>query len=107
MLQQIQDCFKLEKVLYTKHAKDEMEKEEFGEISDKEVFEAVLNGKIIETYREAEPYPSCLIYGKTSENRPLHIVCAYSRESNMVVVITVYQPNPEKWIDFERRRRKI
>ncbi len=32
MLQQIQDCFKLEKVLYTKHAKDEMEKEEFGEI---------------------------------------------------------------------------
>ena len=107
MLQQIQDCFKLEKVLYTKHAKDEMEKEEFGEISDKEVFEAVLNGKIIEIYPEDEPYPSCLIYGKTSENRPLHIVCAYSRESNMVVVITVYQPNPEKWIDFERRRRKI
>ena len=106
MLQQIQDCFKLEKVLYTKHAKDEMEKEEFGEISDKEVFEAVLNGKIIEIYPEDEPYPSCLIYGKTSENRPLHIVCAYSEEPGLAVVITVYQPNPEKWIDFERRRRK-
>lgn len=104
MLQQIQDCFKLEKVLYTKHAKDEMEKEEFGEITDMEVFEAVLTGKILETYPEDEPYPSCLIYGKTSKNRPLHIVCAYSKESDIAVVITVYHPDPERWINFERRK---
>lgn len=104
MLQQIQDCFKLEKVLYTKHAKDEMEKEEFGEITDMEVFEAVLTGKILETYPEDEPYPSCLIYGKTSGNRPLHIVCAYSKESDIAVVITVYHPDPERWINFERRK---
>ncbi|TAN39779.1 MAG: DUF4258 domain-containing protein [Nitrospirae bacterium] len=45
-----------------------------------------------------------MLYGRTSENRPLHIVCAYSREENMVIVITVYQPDPEKWIDCERRK---
>jgi hypothetical protein len=39
-----------------------MEKEECGEIKEREVFEAVLNGKIIESYPEDEPYPSCLIY---------------------------------------------
>ena len=55
-----------------------MEAEEFGEIRDEEVSEAVSEGKIIETYPMDEPYPSCLIYGRTSDNRPLHVVCAYS-----------------------------
>ena len=104
MLKEIQDCFKSDKILYTKHAKDEMESEEFGEIREKEVHEAVLNGKIIEDYPEDEPYPSCLIYGKTSENRALHIVCAHTEDDDLSIIITAYQPNPEKWIEFERRR---
>jgi len=104
MLNGIQNCFKLEKVLYTNHAKDEMEKEECGEIKEREVFEAVLNGKIIESYPEDEPYPSCLIYGRTKEDRPLHIVCAYATDSNAAIIITAYQPNPDIWIDFERRK---
>jgi len=104
LLREIQDCFKSEKILYTKHARDEMENEEFGEIKEEEVFDAVVSGKIIENYQEDEPYPSCLIYGRTRENRPIHLVCAYSKESDMVIIITVYQPDPKKWIDFERRR---
>lgn len=51
-----------------------MEAEESGEIEDEEVFEAVSAGKIVENYPEDEPYPSCLIYGKTSKKRPLHVV---------------------------------
>jgi hypothetical protein len=81
-----------------------MEREEFGEIKEKEVYEAALRGKIIESYPEYEPYPSCLIYGKTPENRPLHVVCAYSKDEDIVIIITVYQPDPEKWINFERKR---
>ena len=104
MLKEIQNCFREEKVFYTKHARDEMEVEESGEIKEKKVFEAVLNGKIIETYPEDEPYPSCLIYGRTTENRPLHIVCAYARGEDKVIIITAYQPDPERWIDFERRK---
>ena len=103
MLNEIQNCFTSEKVLYTYHAKDEMEKEEFGEIKEIEVLEAALNGKIIESYPEDVPYPSCLIYGRTKNHRPLHIVCAYAADSNMAIIITVYQPNPDIWIDFERR----
>ena len=79
--------------------------EELGEIKDNEVFEAVLSGKIIEGYAEDKPYPSCLIYGEASNKRPLHIVCAYAADSNMAIIITVYQPNADMWIDFERRRK--
>jgi hypothetical protein len=104
MLKEIQDCFRADKFLFSKHARDEMEAEEFGEIKEKEVHEAVLSGKIIESYPEDEPYPSCLIYGRTMENRPLHIVCAYSKDDDIVIIITAYQPDPEKWVDFERRK---
>jgi len=104
MLKEIQNCFKLDKILYTYHAKDEMEKEESGEIKETEVSEAAQKGKIIETYSEDEPYPSCLIYGRTKRDRPLHIVSAYAADSNMAIIITVYQPDPDMWIDFERRK---
>jgi hypothetical protein len=104
MINELQTCFKSDKVLYSKHAKDEMAGEEFGEILEREVNEAVLCGKIIESYPDDELYPSCLIYGKTSEDRPLHVVCAYSKESDIVIIITVYQPDPARWSDFERRK---
>lgn len=81
-----------------------MEMEESGEIAVQEVFEAVSNAKIIENYPEDEPYPSCLIYGRTTRDRPLHLVCAYSVDDDMTIVITAYQPDPEHWIDFERRK---
>ena len=104
MLQKIQACFRADKALYSKHARDEMENEEFGEIQEREIHETVLSGKIIENYPEDEPYPSCLIYGRTLDNRPIHVVGAYSGESDIVIVITAYQPDPERWIDFERRK---
>ena len=103
-LVEIQACFGKDKVLYSKHARDEMENEEFGEIKEIEVYEAVSGGKIIEQYPDDEPYPSCHIYGQTGQGRPIHVVCAYSGESDIVVIITVYQPDPARWIDFERRK---
>ena len=104
MLKEIQDCFRLDKVLYSEHARHEMEVEKFGEIIEKEVYEAVVGGKIIESYEDDEPYPSCLIYGKTPPGRPLHIVCAYSKEESLAIIVTAYQPGPDKWIHFERRK---
>ncbi len=82
-----------------------MENEEFGEITVRKVFEAVERGRVIETYPEDEPYPSCLIYGRTSGDRPLHILCAYAKKEETVIIITVYQPDPDRWIDFERRKK--
>lgn len=103
MLKKIIECFEKENYLYSQHARNEMEEEKYGEIKDQEVFEAVLSGKIIESYPEDKPYQSYLIYGRTAEARPIHIVCAYAEDINKVIIITVYQPRLDQWIDFERR----
>lgn len=99
MLREIQDCFRSERILFTKHARDEMEGEESGEVKEREVSEAVERGKMIETYPEDEPYPSCLIYGRTFEDRPLHVLCAYTKDEETAIIITVYQPDPENFGD--------
>ena len=103
--EKIRHGFDSDKVLYTRHAKIEMETEEFGRIFDNEVYEAVCNGEAIEEYADDRPYPSVLIFGKTAVARPLHIVCAYNADEDMTIVITVYQPDPELWIDFKGRKR--
>lgn len=103
-MQKILECFESDLILYSRHAKFEMKNEEFGRIFEKEVYEAICSGEVIEEYPEDKPYPSVLIYGRTTENRPLHIVCAYSQTENLVIVVTVYHPDSELWIDYKRRK---
>jgi len=105
-LKKIKQCFEKDRVLYTHHAVLEMRNEEFGRILEKEVYEAISSGEIIEDYPDDKPYASVLIFGKTSVGRPLHIVCAYDKEENTTIIITVYEPNPEGWIDNKKRRKK-
>lgn len=72
-------------------------------ISTKEVQEAIEHGKIIENYPDDKYGPSCLIYGKTNEGRPIHVQCSYPSRP-LVKIITVYEPDPALWINFEIRR---
>lgn len=105
MLNKIQRCFRNGKVLYTRHAREEMRTEEFGRIREEEVFEAIMRGGIIEEYRDDKPYPSVLIYGRTQSERPLHVVGAYSAEDDLAIVITAYQPDQNLWIEYKSRRK--
>lgn len=79
--------------------------EEFGEITEAEMKEAIASGEIIEDYPKDRPIPSCLIYGKTKKGRSLHIVCAPLIDEETLVIITTYEPDPEKWINFKRRKK--
>ncbi len=72
------------------------------EIAEGEAVEAILNGEIIEEYPEDKYGPSCLILGKTTTGRPLHVQCSLPPT---VWVITLYEPDPEEWIDSQTRRR--
>ncbi len=66
---------------------------------------AVSNGDIIEQYPDDHPFPSCLILGKTNDDRYLHIVM--SDEGTSSRIITAYYPDPEIWDnDFKQRRKK-
>ena len=100
----IQKCFLENSVFYTAHARKEMRIETYGLINEEEVKEAMMKGEIIEKYKDDEPYPSVLIYGRTNKRRPLHIVVAYDKKDDLTIIITVYHPDPRLWVDYKRRK---
>ncbi|MEK6764642.1 MAG: DUF4258 domain-containing protein [Planctomycetota bacterium] len=44
-----------------------------------------------------------LIYSKTTDGRHIHVQCSYPSRP-LLKIITVYDPDPELWINFETRR---
>ena len=72
-------------------------------ISDSEIREAGASARIIEDYPDDKYAPSCLLLGFSKARRPLHLQVSYV-ESELVKIITVYEPDPEEWYDHERRR---
>jgi len=80
--------------------------DEFGPIPDQQVYEAAAGCSIVEEYPEDRPYPSVLVLGRTQEGRPVHVVCAYVPEEDQLIVITVYEPDPNRWDEDFRQRRK-
>ena len=69
----------------------------------KELREAIAVGEIIEDYPNDKYGPSCLVFGVTLMHRPLHIQCSYPSRS-LVKIITLYEPDPQRWVDFKVRR---
>jgi len=68
-----------------------------------EIREAFADGQVIEDYPDDKYGPSCLILGFALAGRPLHIQCSYPSRP-LVKIITLYEPDPDLWIDFGIRR---
>ena len=85
----------------TTHADLEMAADE---LILEEVKISLKEGEIIEDYPEDFPFPSCLIYGRSYEGGPVHSVWAYDEANEFAILVTVYRPDPSKWIDFKIRR---
>jgi hypothetical protein len=71
-----------------------------------EIYFSVIHGEVIEDYPNDKPYPSCLILGRNFSGIPIHSVWAYNPENLWAVLITVYRPAPERWIDYKVRVKK-
>ena len=71
------------------------------DIAEADVAEVILSGSIIEEYPGDKYGPSCLIYGRTKRSRPIHVQCSLPPE---VWIITVYEPDPNQWVDFSKRK---
>ena len=69
------------------------------------IYTSVLRGEIIAVYPDDRPYPSCLIYGESFAGEPIHSVWAYNADTGWAVIITVYRPDPIRWIDWRTRRK--
>jgi hypothetical protein len=73
-------------------------------VSVRNVSQALQSGEIIEDYSAEMPEPGRLILGFQGK-RPIHVVASENPETNEVIVVTVYIPDPQKWDkNFKGRR---
>ena len=100
MIEEIRSKIQLGQFEFSKHAVDQSI---IRGISVKELQEAISNGEIIEDYPSDKYGPSCLILGFTKIKRALHMQCSYPIRP-LVKIITLYEPHPNRWIDFKIRR---
>lgn len=72
-------------------------------ISRREIEQAIKSGEIIEDYPEHHYGPACLLLGKTTRGKNLHILCSLQE---VVDIITVYEPDLIEWEEDLKYRRK-
>jgi Domain of unknown function (DUF4258) len=86
---------------------DHADEEAFADqLTYDEIYFSVAHGELIEDYPNDKPYPSCLIFGKNFSGEAIHSVWAYNPDNMWSVLITVYRPNPERWIEWKVRIKK-
>jgi Domain of unknown function (DUF4258) len=100
VIDEIREKIEAEQFEFSKHAVDQSI---IRRISVQEIREIFADAEVIEDYPKDKYGPSCLILGKTREGRPLHIQCSYPLRP-LIKIITLYEPDPDLWIDFRIRR---
>ena len=101
MIEEIKHKFTNDEFEFSKHAADQSI---LRGIAVKEIKQAISTGEIIEDYPFDKYGPSCLIFGFTAEDRPLHVQCSQPSRS-IIKIVTCYEPDPKKWIDRKIRRK--
>ena len=85
-------------VRFTIHAHQGMAAENFA-LDD--VLEGLTGGQLLENYPEHKRGACALFGGVASDERPIHIVCTTGHP--VLIVITVYEPKPPKWLTPTQR----
>ncbi len=102
-IESIRQKFAEDQFEFSKHAVDQSI---VRRILVREVREAIASGHIIEDYLDDKYGPSCLILGFTQAQRPVHIQCSYPSRP-IIKIITLYEPEAEKWNSNFTQRRLI
>ena len=100
ILEQLRVQATAENIRITQHAQQEMVEED---ITLDEVLQAIVTGQIVENYPEHRRGACCLLTGHAQQGRSLHIVCTTAQP--VLIIITVYEPKPPKWVTPTQRRR--
>lgn len=88
------------KYVLSKHAVDQSI---IRDIKILEMEQALLNKcEVIEDYPDDKYGPSCLVLGITNTGRPLHFQVSYP-EKPLLKIITLYEPDPQRWSNFRTR----
>ena len=87
---------------FSKHAVDQSI---IRDISVAEMEEAITGGsEVVEDYPDDKYGPSCLILGFTKAGRALHMQCSYPSRP-LIKIVTLYEPDPDLWVDFRIRKQ--
>lgn len=107
LLKMIQECVRTGRFKFTDHALTKHPPVEG--FRPGHALQAILNGSIIEHYTDRE---ACLICGEASNlsrspdyvGTYIHCACSYD-EVSRIVVITMYRPHNDQWLNQYTRRR--
>ena len=102
VLEQIRAQAAVENVRMTQHAQQEAVEED---ITLDDILQTVDAGEILENYPEHRRGACCLLNGFTSQGRSLHVVCTTAQP--VLIVITVYEPKPPKWVTSTQRGQSV
>ena len=72
-------------------------------ISEQEIREAGVVAEVIESYPQDKYSPSGLLLGFTRGGRALHFQVSFAA-SDATKIITIYEPDPNEWIENRKRR---
>ena len=97
----LREYFSNDTIVISEHAQNRCR--ERG-IKQKDIRNCIMTGEIIEQYPDDFPFPSCLIFGYTVNNKIIHVVA--SDEGTMSRIITAYYPDTLKFEDDLRTRRE-
>ena len=103
-IKQLQNIYNasISNIKWAKHCLERMQERD---ISINDVKSCLQTGEIIEYYPEDFPHPSCLIYGRTLENKILHIVVG--TDNSTLFFITAYFPSTDKFeADLKTRKEQ-
>jgi len=98
LVERIRSQARAENIRVTLHAHQEMVEEG---ITLDELLEALSSAEMLENYPQHRRGACCLVAGSTASRRPLHVVCTTAQPT--LVIVTVYEPRPPKWVTPERR----
>ena len=72
-------------------------------ISEQDIRDAGAKAEVIESYPHDKYSPSGLLLGFTRAGRALHFQVSFA-ESDATKIITIYEPDPNEWIESRKRR---
>jgi hypothetical protein len=88
----------------SEHGYDELAADD---ITVREILAGCLSAVILEEYPEFPKGPCVLTLQNDRNGHPIHVVWGIpSGLSSPAVLVTAYRPDPERWIDGFRRRKK-